>query len=90
MEEAREEIQTKSIAAWTRNVEWGEVGEPLEKVKKERVCWVTNCEREVETETVGDGEELLRDEGERIQVTVVVVTIVVDEEFEDEFPTLIW
>jgi len=53
------------------------------------VCWVTNCEREVETETVGDGEELLRDEGERIQVTVVVVTIVVDEEFEDEFPTLI-
>lgn len=60
----------------------------MKEANKERVCWVTNCEREVETETVGDGEELLRDEGgERIQVTVVVGTIVVDEEFEDIFPT---
>jgi len=65
---------------------WSEVrfGEPLKKAKKERVCWVANCEREVETETVGDGKELLRDEGERIQVSVVVV---VDEESKDIFPT---
>jgi hypothetical protein len=71
-----------------REIEGIEMGEPFEEATDERECWID--ESEWESEAVGDGEELFGYGGERIQVaTVVVLIVVVDDECEDIFPTLI-
>lgn len=54
----------------------------MEEAREERTCLFTNSERE--GESIGDGEKLSGDEGERLEVAVVV-----DDEFEDRFPTFI-
>ncbi|MCI27729.1 hypothetical protein A2U01_0048929, partial [Trifolium medium] len=54
--------------------------EPSEETRKERDCLMNDCERE--SKTVGDGEKLFRDYGERLQRVVVVAA----EEFEDKLP----
>ena len=69
-------------------VEGGEVDEPSEEAREERACWTPYIEWK--SKIVGDGEKLLRDDGERLEVaTTVVVFVTVDKEFEDKFPTLI-
>jgi hypothetical protein len=67
-----------------RDVERGEVREPLKDESKERNCF-TGFDFERESETIGDGEELFGDHGERFESVVVVV-----EEFEDALPYFLW
>jgi hypothetical protein len=55
----------------------------MEEAREERACLFTDSERE--GESISDGEKLSRDEGERLEVVAVV-----DDEFEDRFPTFIW
>lgn len=66
-----------------RDIEGGEIGESMKESRKKRESWIPDCERE--SNTVGDGEKLFRDELERFQAMIVIF-----EEFEDTFPTLIW
>ncbi|MCI67218.1 hypothetical protein A2U01_0088476, partial [Trifolium medium] len=74
-----------------REVKGGEVWESCEEVREETEGWINDNERE--SKTVGDGEKLFGEDGERLQVavvvTVVVYAVVVNEEFEDRFPTVI-
>ncbi|MCI90384.1 hypothetical protein A2U01_0111676, partial [Trifolium medium] len=60
-------------------------------VREEREGWINDSERE--SKTVGDGEELFGDKGDRLQVavvvTIVVYAVIVDDEFKDRFPTVI-
>jgi hypothetical protein len=53
----------------------------LEEAGKERNRLIGDCDGQLET--VGDGEKLFRDNGERFQVAVVVIIV---EEFEDAHP----
>jgi hypothetical protein len=53
----------------------------LEEARKERNRLIGDCDGQLET--VGDGEKLFRDNGERFQVAVVVIIL---EEFEDAHP----
>jgi hypothetical protein len=53
----------------------------LEEVIKEMDCFIRHCYGE--SETVGDGEKLFGDNGERFQVAVVVTVV---EKFEDDLP----
>lgn len=61
----------------------------MKEARKERVRLITYGEREVKK--VGDGEELFGNKGERLEVTMIVilVSVVVDEESEDTYPTII-
>lgn len=59
----------------------------MKKVTEERDCWKKYSERE--TETVGDEEELFRDEGDRLQATIKIIVIAFVKEFEDTFPDFI-
>lgn len=79
-----------SLFGDAREVERGEIGEPVEETSEEREGGIGDCEGE--SETVGDGEEVFGDEGERFEVAVDVsaVAVVEEEEFEDGFPTFIW
>jgi hypothetical protein len=56
-----------------------EVREPLVDTRKEKDCLISDFEREFNT--VGDGEKLFGDDGERLQSAVVAV-----EEFNDPLP----
>jgi hypothetical protein len=71
------------VTAKEREVEGGEVREPVEEAREEWDGWVTNSERE--SETVGIREELFRDKGERLQAAVVGM-----EKFDHAIPTFIW
>jgi hypothetical protein len=51
----------------------------LEETRKERDCLIGDIERE--PNTVGDGEKLFGDNGERLQRVVIAA-----EEFEDTLP----
>jgi hypothetical protein len=80
------------ITVEIREVEGGEVGEPLEEATKDgireaitRGCDLlfTECERD--SDTVGDGEQHFANKGERLQIAVAVVSV---EESDDTLPTL--
>lgn len=62
-------------------VEGIKVCESFKEATKERACWIEDSQ--CESNSVGDGEELLGDKGERIQVAtyVAVVRVVVVEDF---------
>jgi hypothetical protein len=65
-------------------VERGEVGESRNESENLVDCWIFGFDSESGSKTVGDGEKLLGDEGER-----VVVFIIHGQMFEYKFPTLI-
>jgi hypothetical protein len=44
---------------------------------------------QIKPKTVGDGEELFVDDGERLQVAVVVVVVTINGEFEENIATLV-
>lgn len=72
-------------------MERGEIGESAEEIREEREGGIGDSEGG--SETVGDGEEVFGDEGERLEVAVDVLAVAVveeEEEFEDGFPTFIW
>jgi len=56
----------------------------MKKVTEERDCWNKYSERK--SETVGDEEELFREEGDRLQATIKIIIIT----FEDTFPAFIF
>jgi hypothetical protein len=56
-----------------------EVREPLVEARKEKDCLISDFKREFNT--VGDGEKLIGDDGERFHSTAVAV-----EEFNDPLP----
>ena len=66
-----------------REVGGGKVDECTEDSRKKRERWITDCERE--SKIVCDGDKLFGDNEEIFQASIVVV-----EEFEGTFPTLIW
>ncbi|PNX64220.1 hypothetical protein L195_g062009 [Trifolium pratense] len=78
---------------WRLGLEACEVkgGEFWESCEEVREGWINDSERE--SKSVGDGEELFGDKGERLQiavvVTIVIYAVIVDEEFKDRFPTVI-
>jgi len=53
-------------------------------VREEREGCIRDCKRKLKTVT--DREELFGDKRERLKIAVVVV----DENFEDRLPTLVW
>jgi hypothetical protein len=61
-------------------IEGCEVRKSLEETRKERDCLIGDIERE--PKTVGDGEKLFGDNGERLQRLVIAIA----EEFEDTLP----
>lgn len=61
----------------------GKVWEPAEYVREEWEGCIRYCERK--SNMVSDREKLLGDKRERLKVALVV-----DEKFEDRFPTLDW
>jgi hypothetical protein len=65
-------------------VERGEVGESRNESENLVDCWIVGFDSESGSKTVGDGEKLLGDEGERVVVFVIHEKLV-----EYEFPQLI-
>ncbi|MCI37456.1 hypothetical protein A2U01_0058680, partial [Trifolium medium] len=89
------------VTAEIREVEGGDVGEPLEEATKN---WIREGARESEatvigdgdvlliegereSDTVDDGEQLFGNKGKRLQIMVIVVIV---EESDDTLPTLLW
>lgn len=90
-EEKRVEFK---LEAWdissvaTGEVQGGEIGKPLKQETRVRECCSIDSERELEI--VGDGEELFRYAGQRVQIaTVFSVVAAVGDQFEDKYPAII-
>lgn len=76
------------VTVVTGEIKRREVWVPLEEATEEKTCWIPdNSERE--SKTICDREKPLRNKGERLQIAMVVVVIVVIEKIEDALPTFI-
>jgi hypothetical protein len=72
------------VAKLATEMEGSEFGESSNEIENLLGCWIVGFDSERGSKTVGDGEKLLGDEGER-----VVVFVVHEKLFEYEFPQLI-